>query len=316
MLKYIIQRIFIIIPILLIASFIIFYLLRLNNTDPVSKYIINSNLQSTPEVINEIYKDFGLDKPILEQYVLWLQKAITLDFGRSYMTDREVLNDFLYYLPNTLILTFLSFVLTLLISIPLGIISAYYKDRIPDFIIRLFCFIGVCIPNFWFAFLLIMLFSLTLNWLPPLGIDGIKSFILPSISIAFMSICINIRLIRTNMLEVSKERYILYASLRGLSNRKITIKHIFYNAMLPIVTALGMYLGELIGGALIVESIFAIPGIGYYSIQGISNHDYPVIQCFVVIMCFIFSLCNLLVDILYAFLDPRIRKNIEDSNIL
>ncbi len=316
MIKYIAYRILAIIPMLFLASFIIFYLLRLNNTDPVSLYIINANLTSTPQVIQEVSKEFGLDKPILTQYILWLKKAIQFDFGKSYMTNREVISDFLYYLPNTIILTIFSFLLTLLISIPLGIISTYYKDKIPDFIIRFFCFIGVCIPNFWLAFLLIMLFSLTLNWLPSLGVQDYKSFILPSISIALMSICINIRLIRANMLEVSKERHIIYASMRGLSKTKITIKHIFYNAMLPVVTSFGMYIGELIGGALIIESIFAIPGIGYYSIQGIANHDYPIIQCFVIIMCLVFSLCNLIVDILYAFLDPRIRKNIEYTHAL
>lgn len=316
MLRYILYRIFMIIPILLFASFIIFYLLRLNNTDPVAQYLINSNLPSTPEVIAEIRHEFGLDKPILEQYLLWLQKAVSLDFGKSYMSDRDVWSDFLYYLPNTLLLALFAFLLTILVSVPFGIIAAYYRDKIPDFLIRFICFIGVCMPNFWFAFLLIMLFSLTLGWLPALGVDGLHSFILPAISIAFMSICVNIRLIRANMLEVSKERHILYAYLRGLKKGHVTIKHVFYNATLPIITALGMHFGELIGGALIIESIFAIPGIGYYSLQGIANHDYPIIQCFVLIMCLVFSLCNLIIDICYAALDPRIRKNMEGSHVL
>lgn len=315
MLRYIIYRIFMIIPILLIASFIIFYLLRLNNTDPVAQYLINSNLPSTPEVIASVKHEFGLDKPILEQYILWLKKAVVLDFGKSYMTDRDVWSDFLYYLPNTLLLAFMAFLLTIITSIPLGILAAYYRDKIPDFLIRFFCFIGVCMPNFWLAFLLIMLFSITLGWLPALGANGLSSFILPAISVAFMSLCVNIRLIRSNMLEVSKERYIVYAYLRGLKKWSITCRHIFYNALLPLITAIGMHFGELIGGALIIESIFAIPGIGYYSLQGIANHDYPIIQCFVLLMCFVFSLCNMIIDICYAFLDPRIRKNMEDSNV-
>lgn len=316
MLRYIFYRIFMIIPILFLASFIIFYLLRLNNTDPVAQYLINSNLPSTPEVIAAVKHEFGLDKPIFEQYVLWLQKAVSLDFGKSYMSDRDVWSDFIYYLPNTLILAFFAFFLTILVSIPFGIIAAYYRDKVPDFLIRFICFIGVCMPNFWFAFLLIMIFSITLGWLPALGVEGISSFVLPAISIAFMSICVNIRLIRANMLEVSKERHILYAYLRGLKRKHITIKHIFYNAILPIITALGMHFGELIGGALIIESIFAIPGIGYYSLQGIANHDYPIIQCFVLIMCFVFSLCNLIIDVCYAALDPRIRKNMDNHHVL
>lgn len=309
MFYYIAKRLLLMIGLLLLASFIIFLLLRLNNTDPITQYLINSNLPSTPEVVAQIRHEFGLDKPILEQYFLWLQKAIQLDFGKSYMTNRDVATDFLHYLPNTLLLATSAFFTTLIFSIPFGILSAYYHNRIADFLIRLFCFIGVCIPNFWFAFLLIMLFSLTLQWLPPLGLDGAKSLIMPSISIALMSLCINIRLIRANMIQIKQQRHIQYAYLRGLSKTKITLKHIFYNASLPIVTALGMHVGELIGGALVIESIFAIPGIGLYSIQGIANHDYPIIQCFVVVMCLIFSVCNLIIDVLYAFLDPRIRQN-------
>ncbi len=310
MLKYIFFRILSLIPLLLVASFLIFVLLRLNSTDPVAQYLLSANLVQTPELVEEITKDFGLDKPILEQYILWLKKAVVLDFGTSYMTGREVRADFLYFLPNTLYLTLGGFLLIVLLSIPLGALSATYKDKAPDMVIRFFCFLGVCIPNFWFAFVLILIFCVYLGWLPAIGLENIQSLILPSIAIALMSACINTRLIRSSMLEVKKERHIIYAKLRHLSRRKIIVKHILYNASLPIVTAFGMHIGELIGGALLIESIFAIPGIGLYSIQGIANHDYPIIQCFVVAMCLIFALCNLAIDILYAILDPRIRKNL------
>ncbi|RDU61698.1 ABC transporter permease subunit [Helicobacter sp. MIT 14-3879] len=313
MIRYIFYRIFHIVIILFFTSIFIFFLLRLNNTDPIAQYLIHSNLPSTPEIIEEIKQQFGLDKPIIEQYILWFKNAIFLDFGNSYITNRPVTQDFLTYLSNSLLLIFFGFLFIIIGSIPLGILSAMYKDRLPDFIIRVFCFIGVCIPNFWLAFLLIIIFCIYLEWLPPLGIDGIKSFILPCISISLMSLCINTRLIRSNMLEVKKDRHIIYAHLRGLSNTKISIKHIFFNAIIPIVTALGMHIGELIGAALIIETIFAIPGIGFYSLQGIVNHDYPIIQCFVILMCLVFTLCNLFVDILYAFLDPRVYKNIQED---
>ncbi|TLD79773.1 ABC transporter permease subunit [Helicobacter sp. MIT 05-5293] len=314
MLRYIVLRIFYIIPIVLVASFAIFMLLRLNNTDPVASYLIHSNLPATPEMIESLRADFGLDKPLGEQYVLWLKKAVVLDFGTSYISGREVGADFLHYLPSTLLLVFSAFGLILIVSIPLGILSARYKDKLPDVIIRFFCFIGVSVPNFWLAFLLIIVFCVMLGWLPAFGLDNPQSLILPCVSIALMSLCINTRLIRANMLEVKKERHILYARLRGLGESKITLKHIFYNASLPIVTAFGMHIGELIGGALVIENIFAIPGIGLYSLQGIINHDYPIIQCFVVVMCLIFALCNLGVDILYAALDPRIRKEITQKS--
>ncbi len=310
--RIILYRILWLVPIILIASFGVFCLLRLGGSDPVMAYIIHSGLPATPELIEEITHNFGLDKPLLEQYVTWLCNALKLDFGISYMNGRSVSTDFLYFLPNTLILVACGFGLTFLCSVPLGVVSVYYHNKLPDFFIGFFCFVGVSMPNFWLAFLLILFFSVYLGWLPAVGMEGAQSFILPSISIALMSICINARLIRANMLEMQKERHIIYAKMRGVNGWRLHIKHIFYNAFLPILTAMGMHIGELIGGALVIESVFALPGIGLYSIQGIANHDYPVIQCFIVVLSFCFVLCNGMVDILYGLLDPRIRKQMED----
>lgn len=311
--QLIFYRILWLVPIMFVASLVVFCLLRLSGSDPVMTYIINSNLPATPELVEEIRHSFGLDKPILTQYALWLQSAMQLDFGTSYMTGRSVSEDFLHFLPTTLILVACGFVLTFICSVPLGILSVYYHNRFPDFLIRFFCFIGVSTPNFWFAFLLMLFFCIYLGWLPAIGIEGAQSFILPSISIALMSICINTRLIRANMLEAQKDRYVIYAKMRGIKGWRLYIKHIFYNAFLPIFTAMGMHLGELIGGALVIESVFALPGIGLYSIQGIANHDYPVIQCFIVVLSFCFVLCNAIVDICYGLLDPRIRKQMENA---
>ncbi|MCX2716434.1 ABC transporter permease subunit [Helicobacter sp. MIT 21-1697] len=311
--RIILYRILSLVPIMLITSFGVFCLLRLGGSDPVMAYIIHSNLPATPELITEITHSFGLDKPLLEQYFTWLCNALRLDFGISYMNGRSVSADFLYFLPNTLILVACGFGLTFLCSVPLGIISVYYHNKLPDFLIRFFCFVGVSMPNFWLAFLLILVFSVYLNWLPAVGMEGVQSFILPSISIALMSICINARLIRANMLEVQKERHIIYAKMRGVNGWRLHIKHIFYNAFLPILTAMGMHIGELLGGALVIESVFALPGIGLYSIQGIANHDYPVIECFIVVLSFCFVLCNGVVDVFYGLLDPRIRKQMENT---
>ncbi|RDU60191.1 nickel ABC transporter permease subunit NikB [Helicobacter marmotae] len=274
-------------------------------------YIIHSQLPATPELIAEIRASFGLDKPILSQYFLWLYNALSLDFGVSYMSGRSVSEDFAQFLPNTLLLVLCGFVLTLLCALPLGVLSMHYHNRFPDFIIRLFCFVGVSMPNFWFAFLLMLLFSIYLGWLPAVGIDGVRSFILPSLSIALMSICILARLIATNMLQVQSQRHVIYAKMRGVSGARLYFYHIFYNAFLPILTAMGMHIGELIGGALIIESVFSMPGIGLYSIQGIANHDYPVIECFILSLSVGFVLCNVIVDILYALFDPRMRKSMD-----
>lgn len=311
MISYIIKRLASLIPILLIASFAIFAFLRLGGTDPVAQFLLNSHIPQTPQLIAELREEFGLDKPLLEQYFLWLCAVFSGDFGTSYMSGRSVGADFFYYLPNTLLLVLFGFLLTLALSIPLGIISAIYEGKWLDKALQILCLIGVSVPNFWLALLLIAIFCVSLQWLPAVSDGSLSSFILPTISIALMSICINARLIRANMLQARTQYHILYAKLRNLPRYKIITKHILYNALIPIVTAFGMHIGELIGGCLLIESIFALPGIGLYSIQAIAHHDYPIIQCFVLVLCGIFTLCNLFTDILYAFLDPRISKNLK-----
>ena len=311
MISYIIKRLASLIPILLIASFAIFAFLRLGGTDPVAQFLLNSHIPQTPQLIAELREEFGLDKPLLEQYFLWLGAVFNGDFGTSYMSGRSVGAEFFYYLPNTLLLVLFGFLLTLALSIPLGIISAIYEGKWLDKALQILCLIGVSVPNFWLALLLIAIFCVSLQWLPAVSDGSLSSFILPTISIALMSICINARLIRANMLQARTQYHILYAKLRNLPRYKIITKHILYNALIPIVTAFGMHIGELIGGCLLIESIFALPGIGLYSIQAIAHHDYPIIQCFVLVLCGIFTLCNLFTDILYAFLDPRISKNLK-----
>ena len=307
--KYIALRLLSTIPIVLVTSFVIFVLLRVCGSDPVASYLLNSQLPATPEIITQLRAEFGLDKPILQQYVAWLGGAIKLDFGVSYMSGREVASDFAEFLPVSAALIACGLGIVCLGSVVLGILSARFANTALDFIIRAFCFIGVSMPNFWLAFLLMLLFSLHLGWLAPLGLEeGARSFILPAISISLMSLCINTRLVRANMLEVAKERHILYARLRGLPSGVITVRHIFYNASLPIITAMGMHLGELLGAALVVENIYALPGIGLYAIQAIANHDYPVIECFFVLMCVVFVLSNAIIDIIYALLDPRLAR--------
>lgn len=309
----IITRILWLVPILLCSTFIAFALLRLGNSDPVLSYIIASHLVATPELINELRHSFGLDMPLIEQYFHWLKGAIRLDFGYSYVSGGSVSEAFAIFLPNTAKLVLCGFILTLVLSIPLGFLSAFFYHRFPDVLIRCFCFLGVSMPSFWLAFLLILCFSVYLGWLPATGLESSKSLILPSISIALMSICINARLICANMLEVQNQRHIIYAKMRGVRGLGLYTKHIFYNAFLPILTAFGMHLGELIGASLVIESVFGLPGIGTYSIEAIASHDYPVIMCFVVSLCVCFVVCNAIVDILYAAFNPLVRKNMERS---
>ncbi len=252
-------------------------------------------------------RHLGLDKPVWEQYTHWLTSAFQLDFGQSYMTGRPVWEDVLHFLPATLKLSAFALIITVALSVPLAVWAARYRDKWPDFTIRGLAFIGVSIPNFWLAFILVFLFAVQLSWLPAMGYGGLSHMLLPGFAIAFMSLCINARLLRASMLEIQGQRYVRYARIRGIPEKRVERSHILRNSLLPVVTAVGMHIGELIGGALVVENIFAWPGIGRYVLSAISYNDYPVIQCFTLMMTVIFILCNLFIDIVYAWLDPRIR---------
>jgi len=305
--RYLLKRLLLLIPMIFAASVMIFLLLRLGSGDPAMDYLRLSNLPPTPEMLAATRIELGLDRPLFEQYAHWLWRACHLDFGVSYATGRPVLEDVVNFLPATLQLAGAALLLILLTSVPLGIWAARHRDKMPDFAVRAVAFLGVSMPNFWLAFLLVMLFSVRLKWLPALGYGGWQHLILPAVSIAFMSLAINARLLRASMLEAAGQRHVTWARLRGLSDRQTERRHILRNASLPVITAMGMHIGELIGGTMIIESIFAWPGIGRYAVSAIFNRDYPVIQCFTLVMVTVFVLCNLTVDLLSAALDPRIR---------
>ncbi|KTQ97994.1 nickel transporter permease NikB [Aureimonas ureilytica] len=311
MARFILRRLLLLVPMLLAASLVIFLLLRLGPSDPAMDYLRLSRLPPTPQALEEARALLGLDRPIAVQYLDWLGHALRLDFGLSYATQRPVLPDLLHYLPATLQLAGAALVLTLGISVPLGMWAARHRDGLPDQIVRLVAFLGVSMPNFWLGFLLVLVFSVQLGWLPAMGRGGLSHMIMPAASIALMSLAINARLLRASMLEVAGQRHVIYARLRGLSERRVERAHVLRNALLPIITATGMHVGELIGGTLVIESIFGWPGVGRYAVSAIFNRDYPVIQCFTLLMVGVFVLCNLLADIAYAVADPRIRLSSE-----
>lgn len=308
---FILRRVFLLLPMLLVASLVIFLLLRLGSSDPAMDYLRLSRVPPTPQALEAAREMLGLDRPLPAQYLDWLWRALHLDFGVSYVTRRPVLPDLLHYLPATLQLAGVALALTLGISVPLGVWAARHRDRLPDQIVRLVAFVGVSMPNFWLGFLLVALFSVHLGWLPPMGRGSAAHIVMPAIAISFMSLSINARLLRASMLEVAGQRHVAYARLRGLPDRTVERAHVLRNALLPIITATGMHVGELIGGTLVIESIFGWPGVGRYAVSAIFNRDYPVIQCFTLLMVAIFAVCNLIVDIVYAWADPRIRLSAE-----
>lgn len=311
MMRFIFRRVLLLIPMLLGTSLFIFLILRLGPSDPALDYLRLSKIPPTPQAVESARELLGLDKPIMTQYFHWLSDALHLDFGISYATQKPVLPDLLYFLPATLQLAGLALALTIILSVPMGVLAARYREKWPDQLVRVIAFIGVSMPNFWLGFLLILLFSIHLGWLPPMGKGEAKHLIMPVIAISLMSLAINARLLRASMLEVAGQRHVRYARLRGLSEMTVERSHILRNAWLPVITAIGMHIGELLGGALIIESIFSWPGVGRYAVSAIMNRDYPVIQCFTLLMVVIFVLCNLVVDIIYAIADPRIRLSAE-----
>lgn len=311
MMRFIFRRVLLLIPMLFGTSLFIFLILRLGPSDPALDYLRLSKIPPTPQAVESARELLGLDKPVMTQYFHWLSDALHLDFGISYATQKPVLPDLLYFLPATLQLAGLALALTIILSVPMGMLAARYREKWPDQLVRVIAFIGVSMPNFWLGFLLILLFSMHLSWLPPMGKGEAKHLVMPVIAISLMSLAINARLLRASMLEVAGQRHVRYARLRGLSEMTVERSHILRNAWLPIITAIGMHIGELLGGALIIESIFSWPGVGRYAVSAIMNRDYPVIQCFTLLMVVIFVLCNLIVDIIYAIADPRIRLSAE-----
>lgn len=311
---FIVRRLLLLIPMLLATSLIVFLVLRLGPSDPAMDYLRLSKVPPTEQALAAARIQLGLDQPLPTQYLDWLGAAMRLDFGVSYATGRPVLPDLLHYLPATLQLAGLGLLLTLGVSLPLGIWAARYHNRLPDHLLRLVSFIGVSMPNFWLGFLLVLLFSVQLGWLPPMGRGSWAHMVMPAIAISLMSLSINARLLRASMLEVRGQRHITYARLRGLSDRQVERSHVLRNALLPVITATGMHVGELIGGTLIIESIFGWPGVGRYAVQAVFNRDFPVIQVFILSMVAIFVICNLIVDIIYAWADPRIRLSAEGAS--
>lgn len=306
---YAIRRLLLLIPLLLCVSVVVFCILHMGQNDPAMSYLRLSQIPPSAEALAEARRTLGLDLPLWTQYVQWLYKAVQGDFGLSYITGRPVVDDILYYLPATLELTGLALVLILGVGVPMGIWAALHRNGWQDQLVRAFAFFGVSMPNFWLGFLLVYLFSVTLGWLPALGRGGLSHAILPAVALALMSTAINARLVRVSVLEHLNKRFVMYARARGLSEQRILSRHVLKNAALPVITALGLHVGELLGGAVIIESIFAWPGLGRYAVTAIYNHDFPVVLCFMLLMTSIFVFCNLAVDILSVVIDPRLAKS-------
>ena len=302
--KFILKRLLYMIPVLLGVAFLVFAILSLTPGDPGT---IILGITAKPEDIASLNEQFGYNKPFLIRFFSYI-KDIVLHFnlGVSYQTREPVINDIMAKFPNTLKLTIFSMSLSAIIGISFGIISAVKQYSALDHICVVTALVFACIPGFWLGLMLMMLFSLKLGWLPSYGAESLKNFILPTLTVSMTSAAGLLRLTRSAMLETIRQEYIRTAKAKGASKKRIIIKHALRNALMPVVTTLGTSFGASLGGAIIAETVFAMPGMGTLSTTAIRQKDIPMVMGSTLFLAVLFSLIILLVDILYAVIDPRI----------
>lgn len=309
--KYVLKRLLQLIPILLGITFLSFAMMHVAGSDAVTELYTNRGTEVSQEIIDARRAELGLDKPFLIQYFSWLGGMLTGDMGQSYVSGADVFSTFLSKLPATLLLTGLSIALTVIISIPLGILSAMKQDKIPDLLLRFCSFIGNALPNFFVAMLFMQLFSIKLELLPVIS-DGVnlKSALLPALTLAVSMSAKYMRQVRATVLEEWNKDYVQGAMARGIRKKIILWKNVMKSSMLTIVTLLALSIGSLLGGTAIIESIFMWDGVGKLAVDAITMRDYPFIQAYVVWMAVIYVLVNLITDLMYHQLDPRIRLGV------
>mgnify|MGYP000399909195 FL=1 len=306
--KFIIKRLVQLIPIIIGITLLSFLLVNVSNTDAIDMLEANRGTAISEEQKNELREELGLDQPVIVRYVVWLKGVITGNMGNSYISGKPVFATFISKLPATIYLCVVSILLTLIISLPLGIIAAVNKNRCIDYIIRLLSFLGNSMPNFFAAIMLIYIFALKLNLLPVMGMNaGIKSVILPAVTLAIAMSSRYIRQIRTAVINELQKDYVQGAIARGVGRLKIITGSVLKSSLLTIITLLALSIGSLLGGTAIVESIFMWDGVGKMAIDAITMRDYPVIQAYVIWMAIIYVVINLITDIVYHYLNPRIR---------
>jgi len=309
MAKYIIRRLLSASVTLFFVSFISFALVNIIPADPAEVALRVNDTTPSPEAIEEIRQELGLDKPFLVRYVNWLGASLQGDFGVSFTnTNRLVSEELARSFPYTLKLAGLSLILLIVVSIPIGVLSAVYKDRWFDRVIRIFIFASTAMPNFWLAFILIWFFSIYMYWLPSSGATTFSHFILPSITLCMAYVATYIRLIRNSMLDSMTDNYVVYARARGIPESRVVWKHLLKNSLQTSMTALGIGVVRLIAGTVVIESIFAIPGLGRLALAAIFNRDYPIIQAYILVMGSLFVISNLIIDILHTVVDPRLKS--------
>ena len=308
MIKYVFKRLLQLIPVLIGITFLSFAMMRLAGGDAVTYMYENAGTAVSQEVIDKTRAEYGLDQPFLVQYGKWFAGMVTGDMGVSYVSKKDVYDTFVEKLPATLLLTVSSVLLTMIISIPLGILSAVKHNRWNDYVIRFVSFIGNSIPNFFAALVLMYFFSIKLGWLPVITTDNIAlSLVLPTLTLAIAMASKYTRQVRAAVLEELNKDYVAGARARGVRGSVIVWRNVMKSSMLTIITLLALSIGSLLGGTTIVETIFMWDGVGKMAVDAITMRDYPIVQAYVAWMAIIYVVVNLITDILYHYMDPRVR---------
>lgn len=308
--KYIIHRFLQLIPVLIGITFLSFAMMRLAGSDAIIE-LYGDKGAVAEEIIEAKRAELGLDKPFLTQYLAWVGGMLRGDMGVSYVSGKAVFPTFLSKLPSTLLLTALSMVMTVVISIPLGVLAAVRHDRFTDYFLRFFSFVGNSLPNFFVALLLMQVFSIKLKWLPVISKGlSIQSAMLPTLTLAIAMSAKYMRQVRATVLEELNKDYVIGAKARGVRNCVVLWKSVLKSSMLTIITLLALSIGNLLGGTAIIESIFMWDGVGKLAVDAITMRDYPMIQAYVVWMAIIYVMVNMITDLLYHALDPRIRLGV------
>lgn len=312
MLAYITRRLFYIIVVLLVVSFAIYLLMDLVPGDPAR---FSLGTRATKELVEKRRKAWGLDRPFLVRYFDWLKGALHGDLGKAFYLKQPVMGIIASKLPVTLMIATFGLIVSIAVGVPLGVLAAVKKGTWIDNFSIAFATIGVSIPGFWMGFILILIFSVRLGWFPSGGFispfkdfwGGIQSLVLPGISIGLINAAFLARMSRSTLLDVLQENYIQAARSKGLKEQVVIIKHALRNALLPIITILGITYASLVGGAVVIETVFTIPGISMALIIAVNKRDFMLLQGLILLVAFMFVTTNLLVDILYAYLNPKIR---------
>ena len=306
MLKFTMKRLVYLVLVLVGVSFLVFLLLYMTPGDPVRMMLGES---ATPEAQAELRLELGLDDPFLVQYGRYIKNIVVhQDLGTSYSTRRPVLDEIMTVFPNTVKLATAAIIIAVILGTFLGIVSAVRQNSLLDNAVMVLALIGTSAPIFWIGILMIILFSVNLGWLPPSGFGSFKQLIMPALALGMQSTAVVARMTRSSMLEVIRQDFVKTARAKGQKESVVIMKHVFRNALIPVITVVGLQFGTLLGGAMLTEVVFSIPGVGRLMIEAIKQRDFPIVQGSVLFVAACFSLVNLAVDLLYAVVDPKDSK--------